>query len=240
MINYHYIDNMSFMKELPDNFYDLAIADPEQGKKQHGGKQYTGHQVQSNGAKTIVKGPSYAKRDWDNSPATPEYFKELFRVSKHQIIWGCQYYHENFGPGRIVWDKVNDGSSQYDCELAYTNLNDRTTLFRYMWRGMMQGKNINEGHLQQGNKKLNEKRIHPTQKPVALYEWQFKKFNIPLEWKILDTNLGSGSIGIACLNMGYSLDACESDKYMFDLALNWLDKEKSDKKSKESQKNLFF
>lgn len=239
MINYHYIDNMAFMKELPDNFYDLAIADPEQGKEQHGGKQYTGHQTQSNGSKTMVKGPSYKNRGWDNSPATPEYFKELFRVSKHQIIWGCQYYHENFGLGRIVWDKVNDGSDQYDCELAYTSLNDRTTLLRFMWRGMMQGKNINEGHLQQGNKKLNDKRIHPTQKPVALYEWQFKKFDIPLDWKIFDPNLGSGSHGVACLNMGYSLDGCENDKYMFDLAMSWLDKEKSDKKLKKSQKKLF-
>lgn len=239
MINYHYIDNMAFMKELPDNFYDLAIADPEQGKKQHGGTNRSGYVLQKNGSKSYVEG-NYKKRNWDTSPATPKYFKELFRVSKHQIVWGCQYYHENFGPGRIVWDKVNDGTDQYDCELAYTNLNNRTTLLRFMWRGMMQGKNINEGHLQQGNKKLNEKRIHPTQKPVALYEWQFKTFNIPLDWKIFDPNLGSGSLGVACLGMGYSLDACENDKYMFDLALNWLDKEKSDLELKKSQKSLFL
>ncbi len=78
----------------------------------------------------------------------------------------------------------------------------------------MQGKSMGQGHIQQGNKKLNDPRIHPTQKPVALYVWQFKKFKIPLDWKIFDPNLGSGSIGIACDKLGYSLDGVENDQDM--------------------------
>lgn len=221
-INYYHIDNLTYMKSLPDNYYDLVVADPEQGKKMHGGKRYSSNVKQSNGTSTMVKGVYYPNNNWDNKPASKEYFNELFRISKHQIIWGCQYYHINFGKGRIVWDKVNDGSDQFDCEIAYTSLNDRTILFRYMWRGMMQGKSIKEGHIQQGNKKLNEKKIHPTQKPTALYKWQFQQFDIPKNWKIFDPNLGSGSIGIACLEMGYNLDACENNKEQLQLAKNWL------------------
>jgi len=223
------IDNLEYMRTLPDNYYDLAVADPEQGKKMHGGKQYSCKVKQKNGSSTRVTGTFYEKGDWDNKPATPEYFKELFRVSRHQIIWGCQYYHMNFGQGRIIWDKVNAGSNQYDCEIAYTSLTDRTVLFRYMWRGMMQGKSIKEGHIQQGNKKLNEKKNHPTQKPSALYKWQFMVFDIPKHWKIFDPNLGSGSHGIACFEMGYSLDACEIDPVQIKKAQTWLDQE-SEKK----------
>jgi len=225
-INYLYIDNMDYMRSLPDNYYDLAIADPEQGKKMHGGKRYSTSAKQQNGSRLKVNAQYYPNRGWDFQPATAEYFRELFRISRHQIIWGCQYYNENFGKGRIVWDKCNQGTDQYDCEIAYTSLTDRTILFRYMWRGMMQGKSIKEGHIQQGNKALNEKRIHPTQKPTALYKWQFLEFDIPKDWKIFDPNLGSGSIGIACLEMGYTLDACEKDKAQLQLALNWLKSER--------------
>nr|WP_321405850.1 DNA methyltransferase [uncultured Carboxylicivirga sp.] len=225
-INYLYIDNMDYMRSLPDNYYDLAIADPEQGKNMDGGKQYSSNVIQQNGARIKVPGVFYPKRNWDSQPATEEYFSELFRVSKHQIIWGCQYYHTNFGKGRIIWDKCNQGSDQYDCEIAYTSLTERTVLWRYMWRGMMQGKSIKHGHIQQGNKALNEKKIHPTQKPTALYKWQFLEFNIPKDWKIFDPNLGSGSIGIACLEMGYKLDACENNKDQLQLAIDWLESEK--------------
>jgi site-specific DNA-methyltransferase (adenine-specific) len=206
------------MAKLPDNYYDLAIADPEQGKKQHGGINRSGFVKQSNGSKLFVQDGNYLKKDWDNKPASNQYFDELIRVSKHQIIWGEQYFDRYFGKGRIVWDKVNGNSDQYDCEIAYCSLNDRTELFRYMWSGMMQGKSFMEGHIMQGNKNLNEKRIHPTQKPVALYLWTFIHYDIPKEWKIFDPNLGSGSIGIACDRLGYDLDACENDFEMFSRA----------------------
>lgn len=226
MIRYLHTDNIAYMKSLPDNFYDLAIADPEQGKKEHGGKNRSSFATQRNGAKLFVKDGSYRKKDWDNKPASDEYFNELLRVSRHQIIWGEQYFDRYFGKGRIVWDKVNGKSDQYDCEIAYCSLSDRTTLFRYMWAGMMQGKSIEEGHIMQGNKKLNEKRKHPTHKPSALYTWTFQHFDIPKDWKIFDPNLGSGSIGISCLRLGYALDACENDLEQLTIAQNWLEEEK--------------
>ena len=225
-INYIEEDNIKYMRSLEADHYDLAIADPEQGKEMHGGKYYSGNQIQKNGAKTHVTSQTYEKSNWDYSPPSPRYFDELIRVSKHQIIWGVQYYDRYFGPGRIVWDKINDGSSQFSCELAYTSLTDRVELFRYMWRGMMQGKSMSQGHVQQGNKKLNVPKIHPTQKPVALYAWLLKHFKIPLDWKIFDPNLGSGSIGIACLYSGHALDACENDTKMYLKALNWLNSER--------------
>lgn len=221
-IKYFHTDNMEFMNQLPDNYYDLAIADPEQGKQEHGGTSRSGYVKQKNGSKIWVQDGSYKKKSWDYKPASDQYFDELIRISKHQIIWGVQYFERYFGKGRIVWDKVNHGSDQYDCELAYCSLNDRTELFRYMWNGMLQGKSIKEGHIMQGNKKLNEKRRHPTHKPSALYKWTFIHYNIPKDWKIFDPNLGSGSIGIAAYELGYQLDACEKDKEQFDIAQSWL------------------
>ena len=236
-INYFLVDNLEYMSTIPDNFYDLAIADPEQAKGQHGGKFYSAGQIQKNGKKTFVKGTFHKKKKWDKSLPSDKYFSELFRISKHQIIWGCQYYDTNFGPGRIIWDKVNDGAHQYSCELAYNSLNDRTEIFRYMWGGMMQGKSMGEGYVQKGNKALNEKKIHPTQKPTALYQWIFYDFKIPLKWKIFDPNLGSGSIGIVCDKMGYSLDACENDLDYFNEAGLWLKSERV--KNNTNQYNLF-
>ena len=225
-INYYCIDNIEYMKTIPDKFYDLSIADPPQGKKEHGGKNRSHWVLQSNGSKKFVNDGNFIKKNWDNKPASKEYFDELIRISKYQIIWGEQYYGIYFGPGRIVWNKCNGNNDQYDCEIAHTNLNDRTTLFRYMWSGMMQGKSIKEGHIMQGNKKLNEKRKHPTHKPSILYKWQFLNFKIPQNWKIFDPNLGSGSIGIAALELGYNLDACENDVSQFNIALDWLNEKK--------------
>lgn len=231
MINYYNIDNIEFMRSIPDKYYDISIADPPQGKKEHGGINRSHYVKQKNDSKLFVKDGNYKKKFWDNKPASKEYFNELFRISKEIIIWGEQYYGIYFGKGRIIWDKCNSTNDQYDCEIAYTSLNDRVTLFRYMWSGMMQGKSIKEGHIMQGNKKLNEKRRHSTHKPTKLYIWTLQKFNIPKDWKIFDPNLGSGSIGIACHKLGYSLDACENDKEQFNIALDWLNEEKEKSKN---------
>lgn len=204
-------DWRDILPRYESNWFDLAIVDPEYGRKQHGGTNRSGYVKQSNGKKLYVKDGGYVKKDWDNDPVDQDYFDELFRVSKHQIIWGCNYFDGLMRDGRIVWDKCNQGSDQSDCEIAYNSLTERVDLFRYMWRGMMQGKSINEGHIQQGNKALNEKRIHPTQKPVALYNWLLQNYAKEGD-KILDTHLGSGSIAIACYEQRFDLVACEIDE----------------------------
>lgn len=135
-------------------------------------------------------------------------FQEIQRVSKYWIVWGCNYFDFHFPPGRIVWDKVNQSSDFSDCEIAATNCHDSVRLFRFMWNGMMQGKSAAEGQIMQGNKKLNEVRIHPTQKPVALYEWIYSRYAKPKD-KILDTHLGSGSSRIAAYDAGLDFVGCE-------------------------------
>lgn len=124
---------------------------------------------------------------------------------------------EKFGPGRIIWDKCNGNSDQSDCEIAYNSMTSRVDLFRFMWAGMMQGKSITEGHIQQGNKKRNEKRIHPTQKPLALYTWIFQKYAKPGD-KVIDTHLGSGSSRIAAYEAGLDFIGFEIDQKYFDAA----------------------
>lgn len=210
------IDCMEYLKTLSDNAFDLAIVDVPYGIGEDGGKRRSGYVTQKNGTKSYVKDGGYEKRFWDKSPPPHEYFAELFRVSKNQIIFGCNYFpSETFGVGRIVWDKCNDGTDQSDGEIAYNSLTKRVDFIRFMWRGMMQGKNLSEGTVQQGNKKLNEVRIHPTQKPVALYEWILNKYAKEGD-RILDTHLGSGSSRIAAYNLGFDFVGCEIDKVYFD------------------------
>lgn len=207
------IDCMEFMSMFPDKYFDIGVVDPEYGRGEDGGINRSGMVVQKNGSKKYVKGDRYKKKNWDSKPVDPAYFKELIRVTQNQVIWGCNYYPENFGPGRLIWDKVNDGSDQSDCEIAYNSQGSRVDLFRYMWRGMMQG-SISNGHIQEGNKKLNEERIHPTQKPIQLYKWVFKKVCKP-GFKILDTHLGSGSSRIAAYELGFDFYGCEKDSDYF-------------------------
>lgn len=229
---YYNMDCMDGMKEFPDKYFDLAIVDPEYGRKEHGGRNRSGYVKQKNGNKIFVKDGEYIKRDWDNKPAGKEYFDELLRVSKHQIIWGVNYFDYPFVGGRIIWDKCNDGSDQSDAEIAYCSFNNRVDIFRYMWRGMFQGKSIAEGTVQQGNKKLNEKRIHPTQKPVNLYRWILQKYNIPRDWKILDTHVGSASSLIAYEEARLQYVAFEIDEYYYKISKDRLSRE-------TAQMNLF-
>lgn len=210
------VDCMEYMKTLPDKAFDLAVVDPPYGIKEHGGKKRSGLVTQKNGKKLFVNDGNYARKDWDNEAPKHEFFEELFRVSKNQIIFGCNYFAgEMPGCGRIVWDKVNDGSDQSDCEIAYNSMTKRCDIFRFMWRGMMQGRSMTEGTVQQGNKKLNEKRVHPTQKPVVLYRWIFQKYAKKGD-RILDTHLGSGSSRIAAYEAGLDFVGCEIEKEYFD------------------------
>lgn len=199
---------MKYMKSLPDGFFDLAIVDPPyfSGPEKRG---YYGSAVSSVGAQR-----HYRKTDNWAVPGKA-YFKQLLRVSKHYIVWGCNYYDFHFHPGRIIWDKCNGSSSFSDAELAATDLISSVRIFPYMWNGMLQGKSVTEGRVMQGNKALNEERIHPTQKPVALYVWTLQKFAKP-GWKIFDSHLGSGSSRIAAYDLGFDFWGCEIDKGYFE------------------------
>lgn len=218
------MDCMQGMKEFPDKYFDLAIVDPPYERKEHGGRNRSGYVRQKNGSKIFVKDGQYVNRNWDNDPPSEEYFNELIRVSKNQIIFGCNYFDYPLIGGRIVWDKCNDGSDQSDAEIAYCSMNDRVDIFRYMWRGMFQGKSITEGTIQQGNKRLNEKRIHPTQKPVALYEWLLSRYAKPND-VILDTHVGSASSLIACYNTNHKFVGFELDEYYYKVSKQRLDTE---------------
>jgi site-specific DNA-methyltransferase (adenine-specific) len=203
------IDRMDFLSQFPDKFFDWAIDDPPYFKGPEKRKYY-GQKVSNIGVKRI----DYPVTNEWVVPGK-EYFDELIRVSKNQIVWGVNYYDYVFGSGRIVWDKVNFDSSFSDCELAYCSAHDTTRLFRFMWNGMLQGKSVEQGAIMQGNKTLNEKRIHPTQKPIPLYQWQYKKYTNPGD-KIVDCHLGSGSNRIAAHLAGCDFYACELDKTHFD------------------------
>jgi len=208
---------MDYLPRFPDKHFDIAVVDPPYGRKEHGGKNRSSYVRQKNGTRIYVKDGGYKKLDWDNRPPDREYFDQIIRVSKHQIIWGVNYFDYQLPGGRIIWDKCNDGTTQSDAEIAYNSLNNRVDIFRYMWRGMMQGKSITEGTVQQGNKKLNEKRIHPTQKPVNLYRWIIQKYFKP-EWTVLDTHVGSASSLIAYEEAGIPYVGFEKNRSIYELA----------------------
>lgn len=212
-------DCVQGMRCYPDNYFDLAIVDPPyfSGPNTRG---YYGRKENPIGGRRLYD----TIPDW--SVPDKEYFEELFRVSKNQIIWGVNYFQYEFGSGRIVWDKVNGESSFSDCEIAFCSVHDSVRLFRYMWNGMFQGKSIIEGHIQQGNKKLNEKRIHPTQKPVNLYRWLVQKYAKD-GYKILDTHVGSASSLIAFEEAGLEYVGFEKDEYIYKSALARLDEFRS-------------
>lgn len=222
---YYCMDCMQGMREFPDKYFDLAICDPEYGRKEHGGINRGTYAVQKNGKRLYVRDGGYENRGWDNEPAGKEYFSELLRVSKNQIIFGCNYFDFPLVGGRIVWDKCNDGSDQSNAEIAYNSMTNRVDIFRYMWRGMFQGKSISEGWVQQGNKALNERRIHPTQKPVNLYRWILQKYNIPKSWKLLDTHVGSASSLIAFQEAGNKYVGFEIDEKYYSTSNERLNQE---------------
>jgi len=221
LIDFRNVDCMELMKEFDDNHFDLAIVDPpygigadKQSVKPKMCKQKNGTFLQ------VSNTNSYTQKDWDDSIPSDEYFEELKRVSKNQIIWGVNYF-KNLQGGRIVWNKMNGESDQYGCEIAYCSFNNRTDVVNYMWCGMIQGnsasKNTTVANYQQGNKALNEKRIHPTQKPVKLYAWLLQNYAKEGD-KILDTMVGSASSLIACHNLGFKVVGCELDTEYYNLA----------------------
>jgi site-specific DNA-methyltransferase (adenine-specific) len=215
-------DCMEYMNTIPDNFADLAICDPPYGIGV-GNMAYTQEDnrqcKQKNGGSLKVKKEKYKLKDWDKKPPTQEYFNELFRTSKNQIIFGINYFNlENIGKGRIKWNKcVPEGMSFNKYEHAYCSLIDYEQEFVYLWAGMCQAKNLKETTTQQGNKKLNEKRIHPCHKPVNLYKWILHNYAKTGD-KIFDSHMGSQSSRIAAYDMGFDFWGTELDHEYFETA----------------------
>ena len=209
-------DNMELMGRYEDNHFDLAIVDPPYGigesSKNRNGR--VKNIDKRNGRVSYVITNNEIK-NWDDKPPEVNYFKELQRISKNQIIFGANHFIENIPNANssswVVWDKCNGTSDFADCELAWTSFKGAVRQFRFMWSGMFQGKqSFTEGHIFEGNLSKHEKRIHKTHKPVILYKWLLDKYAKQGD-KILDTHLGSGSIAIACHDLGFDLTACELD-----------------------------
>tara|TARA_R100000951_G_scaffold34501_2_gene29378 strand:- start:1316 stop:1981 length:666 start_codon:yes stop_codon:yes gene_type:complete len=205
-------DNMELMARYEDNYFDLAIVDPPYGIGMDGGE--------------LGKGKKLTKKEWDNAIPTKEYFKELFRVSKNQIIWGGNYMVEHLPPsmGWCYWDKLQNkeghryGLTFASGELAFTSFKKPMQHFEYKYQGNYIGFANN---ITTKSKQTADLKIHPTQKPIQLYEWLLDEYAKQGD-KILDTHLGSGSIAIACHNMKYDLTACELDKEYYDKAMKRL------------------
>ena len=196
-------DNMKLMKRYPDNYFELAIVDPPYGL----------------GKVNFSTKKTHKEKKWNDEIPSPEYFKELLRVSNNQIIWGCNYYNNNIeSKGRIVFDKKipNHGMQNFsDCDLASQSFTNTIKLFKSEWRGNVQNGRMNIKN-EEDIKNGMEKRIHPTQKPVKLYEWLLMNYAKEGD-KILDTHLGSGSIALACHNLGFDLVGCELDKEYYNV-----------------------
>lgn len=184
-INLYCGDSLQAMREMDDNQYDLAIVDPPYGiggKKAGNGSGKLKNRILNQSAKKFA--------DWDNEIPPPEYFVELMRVSKNQIIWGGNYF--DLPPSRCVicWDKCQPWTNFSQWEMAWTSFDKPASLYRF-------------------NNRRGDK-IHPTQKPISLYNWVLSKYAKKGD-RILDTHLGSGSIAIACHDMGFDLDGWELD-----------------------------
>lgn len=183
-------DNMKLMARYSDKHFELAIVDPPYGI----------NRLNSGGMPKTSRFKKWERKDWDNEIPSKEYFKELFRISKNQIIWGGNYFTEFLKPsqGWIFWFKQK-GMTFADGELAWTSFDIATRQYDLSGMG-------------------GSGRIHPTQKPTKLYKWLLDKYAKQGD-KILDTHLGSGSIAIACHDYGFDLTACELDKEYFDKAM---------------------
>ena len=202
-------DCMEGMKDMPDNYVDLAIVDPPYGL---GSTDFRSALTIRAANKTATK--IHIDKKWNDTIPSDDYFKELYRISKNTIIWGCNYFGANIiHPGRIVHYKdltpfVKNGRHVSDCDLASQSFNRLINYFHYRWSGNVQGAKINWTN--QGV----DSRIHPTQKPVALYKWLLHNYAKEGDL-ILDTHMGSGSSYIACLDMGFDYIGYETDADYF-------------------------
>lgn len=183
------MDCMEGMKSYPDKYFDLAVVDPPYG---------------------------IGIAEWDNEIPNIDYFNELFRITNNQIIWGANYFHLPHNEGWICWDKTYKYNQKLNVsafELAWTSFKMKAQFIRYTYAGNFYGFENPKAHYD----KLPN--IHPTQKPVALYDWIFKYYAKPTD-KILDTHLGSGSSRIAAYKAKLDFTGFELDKDYYDAAEN--------------------
>jgi len=205
-------DCLEGMREIPDKSIDLVITDPPYGigeaagnnksrSKAFGSNSFGSH----NTTHKIIPAKDYGNLEWDNQIPTAEYFDEIFRISKNQIIFGGNYFELPPSPCWIVWDKDNSGDFA-DAELAWTSFKSAVRIFKWKWNGMLQE-----------DMKHKEDRIHPTQKPVKLFEWIIK--NYAKEGDVIcDPFFGSGSCLVAAVRMGHQFIGFEKEPTYFEKA----------------------
>jgi len=201
------MDCMEYMADLPDKAFDLAIVDPPYGIAEDGYRE--------NNRSKLAVSTNYHKALWDQAKPSQKYFRELERISQNQIVWGGNHLADligHFSPCWLVWDKDNSGNFA-DCELAYTSFTTAVRKFTYRWNGMLQQDMTNK-----------ETRIHPTQKPKALYRWILENYAEPGQ-RILDTHLGSGSSAIAAHYFGCDFVGTELDPDYYAAAVERFDNE---------------
>lgn len=209
MIKLHNVDCMEYLATCEDNAFELAIVDPPYGID-------AANKFADN---STVK---HTSKDWDKNIMPPEFFEELDRVSTNQIIWGGNYMVAEIGKNSscwLVWDKNNGASTFADGELAYTSFKSPVRIKKIHWCGSAA---IHE---------TGQNKIHPTQKPVKLYEWLLMNYAKDGD-RILDTHLGSGSIALACHNLGFDLVGCELDEDYYNAACKRL-------KQHQAQQRMF-
>ena len=208
------MDCIDFLKNCPDNYFDLCCCDPPYGIGEAAGKN------KSRGNKAIPK--DYGNKDWDKSIPEKEIFNEILRVSKHQIIFGGNYFVEYLhnSPCWLVWDKNNGANDFADCELAWTNFKSAVRKYLWTWNGMLQH-----------DMKNKDVRIHPTQKPLKLFEMILSDYSNENDL-ILDCFSGSGTTAIACHNLNRRFICIERDTDYYNASVERL-------KDAQSQLKLF-
>ena len=204
-INFYMCDCIDFMKSKPDKCYDLAIVDPPYGI----GADLKNSKRELKSKKSAAISSDFGGQIWDSAIPTEEYFAELKRISKKQIIWGANYF--GLVGGMLYWHKNVTMPTYSTGELAYLSWLQKIDFVNITWHGMLQQ-----------NMKNKEERIHPTQKPTMLYRWLLQKY-AKQGMKILDTHGGSMSIAQACDMEGFELDICEIDEEYFNNGLKAFD-----------------
>ena len=192
-------DCLDYLKTLDDNQIDVVVTDPPYGIGEAAGKNKSRGQ--------LAQPQDYGDKEWDNKRPSDEFFKEILRVSKNQVIFGGNYFADLLPASScwLVWDKDNSGDFA-DCELAWTSYKTAVRHFKYRWNGMLQG-----------NMSRKEKRVHPTQKPIPLMEWVVQNYT-KVGDTILDPFMGSGTTGVASCNLSKSFIGIELDPEYFKIA----------------------